>query len=122
LIRTRVHDLATDQPVAEAPVRVPSDGIVLVDGTFLQRPGLDGLWDEVVYVDTDPVVARARARQRDAALFGSPEAVEEMYATRYHPACALYAAAVDPVARATVVLGNDDLAHPELRRLGRVRT
>lgn len=121
-IRTRVHDLATDAPVEDEPTTVPPDAVVLVDGTFLQRPGLDGGWDQVVYVDTDPAVARARARQRDAALFGSPEAVEEMYVTRYHAACALYVAECDPVRRATVVIGNDDLAAPVLRRTGPVRT
>jgi uridine kinase len=121
-IRTRVHDLATDAPVEDEATTVPPDAVVLVDGTFLQRPELDGGWDQVVYVDTDPAVARARARQRDAALFGSPEAVEEMYLTRYHPACALYVAECDPVRRATVVIGNDDVAGPVLRRTGPVRT
>ena len=113
-IRTRVHDLASDAPVQAAPVLVPVDAVVLVDGTFLQRPELDDGWDQVVYVDTDPTVALARARRRDAAQFGSPEAVETMYAIRYHAACALYAAEADPVRRAAVVIGNDDLAHPVL--------
>ena len=40
---------------------------------------------------------------------------------RYHPACALYAAEVDPVRRADVVIGNDDFAAPVLRRLRPVR-
>jgi uridine kinase len=113
-IRTSVHDLVTDQPLDEAPVTVPADAVVLVDGTFLQRPGLDGLWDRVLYVDTDPAVARTRARDRDAVLFGSPEAVEEMYAVRYHPACALYGAECDPVRRADLVIRNDDLDDPVL--------
>jgi uridine kinase len=121
-IRTRVHDLASDAPVDDESTTVPPDAVILVDGTFLQRPELDGGWDQAVYVDTDPAVARARARQRDAALFGSPEAVEEMYLTRYHPACALYIAERDPVRRATVVIGNDDVAGPVLRRTGPVRT
>ena len=41
-----------------------------------------------------------------------------MYALRYHPACALYAAEADPVGRADVVIGNDDVAAPVLRRIG----
>ena len=117
-IRTRVHDLASDEPVHDASALVPVDAVVLVDGTFLQRPELHGGWDQVVYVDTDPAVALARARQRDAALFGSPDAVEQMYALRYHPACALYAAEADPVGRADVVIGNDDVAAPVLRLIG----
>lgn len=100
-IRTRVHDLATDQPIAEEPVSIPPDAVVLVDGTFLQRPELNAHWDQVIYVDADPIVTRSRARERDAALFGSPEVVEEMYVTRYHPACALYLTECDPVRRPT---------------------
>jgi uridine kinase len=115
-IRTQVHDLATDRPLDGAPVTIPPEAVVLVDGTFLQRPELDGSWDQVIYIDTDPVVARARARERDADLFGSPEAVEEMYATRYHPACALYIAECDPVQRADMLVGNDDPQHPVLVR------
>lgn len=118
-IRTRVHDLATDQSIDEPPETVPPEAVVLVDGTFLQRPELAGHWDQVIYVDADPTVARARARQRDAALFGSPEAVEKLYATRYHPACALYIAEVDPVGHADIVIGNDDLDRPKLRRSSR---
>ena len=45
-----------------------------------------------------------------------------MYATRYHPACALYAAECDPQRRASVVIGNDDVARPVLRRPAPVRT
>ena len=118
LIRTRVHDLTTDRPVDEPPIPVSADAVVLVDGTFLQRPELVGGFDQVVYVDTSEAVAQARARVRDAGLFGGPAAVAEIYAARYHPACALYAAEVDPVSRADVVLGNDDLDRPVLRRVG----
>ena len=64
------------------------------------------------------MIVWARARHGDVTMFGSPEAVEEMYATRYHPACALYIAECCPMGRATVVIGNDDLAAPVLRRIG----
>lgn len=118
-VRTAVHDLATDQPVDEPAVRVPANSVVLVDGTFLLRLELRGGFDQVVYVDTGEAVARARAMVRDADLFGGPAAVAEIYAQRYHPACALYAAAADPLRHADVVIGNDHLEHPVLRRIGR---
>ena len=44
-----------------------------------------------------------------------------MYATRYHPACTLYIAEVDPVGHADIVIGNDHVHHPELRRIGPLR-
>ena len=61
------------------------------------------------------MIARARARHGDAAQFGSPEAVEEMYATRYHPACTRYLAECDPFRGADVLIGNGD-PHPVLFR------
>jgi uridine kinase len=117
-IRTRVHDLQSDQPIESEPVLVPAEAVVIVDGTFLQRPELQGLWDLVIYIETNPATARARAAVRDAALFGSAAAVEQIYRMRYHAACALYAEDADPVRRADIVIDNNDLGHPVLRRIG----
>jgi uridine kinase len=117
-IRTRVHDLETDQPIDTQPVTVPAEALVIVDGTFLQRPDLAELWDEVIYIDTSPDAARTRAVERDTVLFGGAPAVKEIYRSRYHPACELYAKEVDPVSRAGIVIDNNDLNRPILRRLG----
>jgi uridine kinase len=117
-IRTRIHDLQSDQRIDTAPVTVPAEGLVIVDGTFLQRAELDGLWDEVIYIDTSPRKARARAAERDGALFGGAAAVEQIYRMRYHAACALYAEDADPIRRAGIVIDNNDLDHPVLRRIG----
>jgi uridine kinase len=96
-IRTRVHDLGSDQRVDEEPVTVPLEAVVILDGTFLQR----------------------RAAERDAALFGGAAAVEEIYRMRYHAACALYATDADPVNRAGILIDNTDVDHPVLRRTAR---
>ena len=118
-IRTRVHDLQSDQPIESEPVLVAAEAFVIVDGTFLQRPELQGLWDQVIYIDADPPrEPGARAAERDAALFGGAAAVEQIYRMRYHAACALYAEDVDPVRRAGIVIDNNDLDHPVLRRIG----
>jgi hypothetical protein len=37
---------------------------------------------------------------------------------RYHAACALYMEESDPVRRASIVIDNNDLDHPVLRRIG----
>ena len=118
-IRTRVHDLGSDQRVDEEPVTVPLEAVVILDGTFLQRRELDGLWDEVIYLDTSPDTARAWAAERDAALFGGAAEVEEIYRMRYHAACALYATDADPVNRAGILIDNPDVDHPVLRRTAR---
>lgn len=116
--RTAILDLASDQPVFEDQVEAPADAVVIVDGSFLQRAELADLWDHRIYVDTSLDVARTRGAHRDTALFGGRARAEELYDARYHAACRLYLAEVDPARRATVVVANDDLAHPSVRTAG----
>ncbi len=71
----------------------------------------------MIYIDTSPRTAQARAAERDGALFGGAAAVEQIYRMRYHPACALYTAEADPVRRAGIVIDNNDLDHPVLWRI-----
>ncbi|MEU9117690.1 hypothetical protein AB0D04_39660 [Streptomyces sp. NPDC048483] len=116
--RSRIIDLAGDQAIDEPPVAAPADAVLVVDGSFLQRHELAGLWDEVVFADTSFLVARQRGTRRDTTLFGSSAQAEHAFDHRYHAACRLYLAEVDPAAHATIVVGNDDLDHPVLRRIG----
>ncbi len=115
--RTRILDLEHDQPVDESADLAP-DAVLVVDGTFLQRPELAALWDEVVFLDTSFAVARERAAGRDAAAFGGVEAARRALDDRYHAACRRYLESWDPASTASVLIGNDDLAAPELRRIG----
>jgi len=116
--REQVPDLAADRRAPSAARTAADEAVVLVDGTFLQRPELAGWWDQVVFVDTAFDLAKARGADRDAALFGGLDAAREAFDQRYHAACRLYVRDVDPAAHATVVLGNDDVARPVLRRIG----
>jgi uridine kinase len=118
----RILDLESDQPIDDEFNQAPEDAVLIVDGSFLQRTELASLWDEVVFVDTSDDVARARGARRDAARFGGQAEAERALDTRYLPACRLYRDEVDPVGRATVVLDNDDLDHPILRRIGGTAT
>ena len=115
--RARYHDLTTDEFVDEEPASAPPDAVVIVDGSFLQRPELAGGWDEVIFLDTSPAVARVRGIERDALAFGGPDEAGRAYDLRYHAAAALYLADVDPVAAASIVIDHDDLAEPRLRRI-----
>lgn len=116
--RSRIIDLATDRPIDEPAAQAAPDAVLVVDGSLLQRPELSGLWDEVVFVDTSPAIARIRGTRRDAAVFDGLAGAEQAYERRYHAACRRYVEAVGPVDRASVVIGNDDLDQPELRRIG----
>lgn len=102
----------------EPPVTAAADAILIVDGSFLQRHELAGLWDEVVFADTSFPVDRRRGTRRDTALFGGSAQAEHAFDHRYHVACRRYLAEVDPAAHATIVVGNDDVDHPVLRRIG----
>ncbi len=114
--RTRIIDLASDQQVDEPTRRAAADAVVIVDGSFMQRPETAGLWDQCAFLDTELSVARRRGIERDAAALGGRAAVEELYDARYHAAARIYLAAVDPRARATIVVDNTDLARPRIKR------
>jgi uridine kinase len=45
LYRTQSFDLENDVPVEQEPQLAPADAILVVDGTFLQRPELRDGWD-----------------------------------------------------------------------------
>jgi hypothetical protein len=89
--------------------------VLVVDGSFLQR---ELTWDEVVFVDTAFDLARDRGSRRDADMFGCVDQAGHAFDVRYHAACRRYLDEVAPATHATVVIGNDDPAYPELRRIG----
>ncbi|MEU7476983.1 gamma-glutamylcyclotransferase [Lentzea sp. NPDC042327] len=113
--RERILDLRADTPVDEPPLTAADDLVLVVDGSFLQR---DLTWDEVVFVDTAFEVAKTRGTRRDAELLGGAAEAAHTFEHRYHAASRRYLAEANPVGRATVVVGNDDVAHPVLRRIG----
>ncbi len=110
--RPRLHDLASDLPVDAAAVEAPSDAVVIVDGTFLQRSELLPHWDHRIYVEVSLELARARGIARDSALLGGRERTAELYDQRYLPAARLYLREVDPKASATQIFHNHDPDHP----------
>ncbi|MGH9007484.1 MAG: gamma-glutamylcyclotransferase [Acidimicrobiales bacterium] len=113
----RVIDLEADLPVEERMVADP-ESILVVDGSFLLRDELAGLWDEVVFVDTGFAEALVRGSRRDAAMFGGVQQAAERYRSRYHEASRIYLESVDPRSAATVVMENNDPDQPVLKRIG----
>lgn len=57
----RFHHMTIDELVRGAADQSDGSAVVVVDGTFLQRPKLSGGWDEVVYLDTRPSLRSAAA-------------------------------------------------------------
>lgn len=111
--RRRWHDLATDTYVDETPASVPSQGVLVVDGVFAQRPELDGVWDLVVYVDASKPVRLSRMAARD----GVPDDADHPDQRRYLDAQGIYLTRCRPHVRADVVLDNTDPAAPRILRI-----
>lgn len=112
--RTAVIDLDTDATVDEAPIEASSDAVLIVDGSFLQRPDLAPHWDRTIFVNTSFALARARGIRRDADAFGSAAKAEQAFDLRYHAAARRYLEAVRPERCASIVFDNDDPTAPAL--------
>lgn len=112
--RRAIFDLAADRPIAAPWLVAPADAIVLADGVFLFRPELDDLWDMRLYVAIDGAETLRRGPARDAGRMGSAAAAARRYAAIYIPAEDHYRDAIDPEARADIVMANRDPAAPRL--------
>jgi uridine kinase len=114
--RTAIIDLAADVPVS-APSQ-PADPrlVLIVDGSFLQRPELDGGWDCAIFLRSSFESARARGAARDADQLGSVAEAERIFTVRYHAAQRRYLAEADPEARADIVVEHDDPQQPSIIR------
>lgn len=121
--RSRVIDLASDAALQDPPSVASERAILVVDGSFLQRPEAAG-WDLTIFLAAGFATAETRGVARDAPAFGSVEAAADMFRVRYHAAQRRYLAEVDPERRAGIVVACDDPTTPVViadRRPGTVR-
>jgi uridine kinase len=102
----RIAGLSLDQPIEQQPLTASPDAILIVDGTFLQRPELRDGWDLTIFLKTSDGIAEQRGMVRDAGLLGGSEAAGRLYAERYSPACDLYERLCAPASIADVVIEN----------------
>ena len=114
MYRTASFDLENDLPIEQEPRQAPADAVLIVDGTFLQRPELREHWDLTIFLKTPAATAEGRAVGRDAVQFGGVDAIRKLYAERYRGAFDLYDGLCAPEDIADVVLTNDDLDRPEI--------
>lgn len=112
---TASFDLDNDQPIEQEPQVASADAILIVDGTFLQRPELRDGWDLAIFVETTEQVSEQRGVDRDAWRLGGADATRELYAVRYKPAFDIYERTCAPTSIADAILDNDDFARPVLK-------
>ena len=110
-----VIDLASDTPVDEPAVQLQQSAVLIVDGTFLQKPEIADLWDTTIFVHTSLDVARRRGVTRDAEALGGTEKADTAFTVRYHAASQMYLDEARPAKHASLVFDNDDLDHPSVR-------
>jgi uridine kinase len=102
-------DLARDAPVEAAWTTAPRDAVLIVDGVFLHRPELRGIWDWSVWLDVPIDVAAQRLALRDGTD-PNPSAPSNR---RYRDGQELYLKDAQPRTRASVIVDNTDLASPQ---------
>jgi uridine kinase len=103
---TEAFDLDRDEPLEREPTRASEDAVLIVDGTFLQRPELNGAWDLVIFLDVPAEEAQRRGVHRDAFALRGIAAASELYERRYGPAFNLYDADCRPADQADIVVDN----------------
>jgi len=106
------HDAFIQVPTEQAP----EHAILLFDGIFLLRPELYQDWDFRIFVQVSFQTAFQRALQRDLPLFGSPQVIEARYRKRYLPAQTNYLDTVHPQQIAEIVVDNNNLKKPGIRK------
>jgi uridine kinase len=114
LVVTRAFDLEADQPDLAEPRRIADDGLLVVDGTFLQRPELAGMWDGIIFLRVSAKEARRRGIACDKAALGGEALAARLYDERYEPAFARYMQECRPEAGADLLIDHEDPASPKL--------
>jgi uridine kinase len=87
-------DVERDAQVEPTWLTGPADAVLIVDGVFLNRPELRGLWNYSVWLDSGDLAPRPEESAREAG------------------ARALYAAESRPRTTATAIIDNSDVEHP----------
>ncbi|MGC5169430.1 uridine kinase [Microbacterium sp. DT81.1] len=101
-------DVARDAQVGSRWVTAPEDAVLVVDGIFLHRPELRGLWDWSVWLEVPLEVTYARMAERD----GSDPDPQAPSNARYVDGQRLYVLEADPRLAASAVIDNTDPSHP----------
>lgn len=100
---TAAFDLAADRAISPVWRTAPADASLVIDGVFVGRPSLRGLWNARVWLEAEPDVVRQRLLARDGETSLSP---------RYAGGQALYLAEANPRARASAIVDVTDPDRP----------
>ncbi len=108
--RTALFDVAADRPVVQEVHTARPGSVLLVDGLFLHRPELRGVWDDSIFLQVEFAVSVPRGAARGPG-YGSPDPHAESN-RRYVEGHRLYFREAQPQAWAGVVVDHNDLHAP----------
>lgn len=66
-------------------IEIPVGSIVIIEGVFLQREELKGVFDDMIYIDVSEEIRWKRVLARDGYI-GDSHQIQEKYENRYFPA------------------------------------
>jgi uridine kinase len=101
-------DLDRDTAVESQWVTGPRDAVLIVDGIFLNRPELRGIWNWSLWLEVPFDVAYARMALRDGC---DPDPLAPSN-RRYYEGQQRYLREARPIAAASAIVDNSDLAYP----------
>ena len=101
-------DVQRDAPIQSRWQTGQADGVLIIDGVFMNRPELSGIWNYSILLEVTWDVAYERLAARD----GRDENPAALSNARYREGQELYFAEADPAAHADAIVDNDDPAHP----------
>lgn len=101
-------DVARDEPLEAQWRTAPRDAVLIVDGVFLHRPELRGIWHWSAWLDVPPAIAYARVALRDGTS-PDPDAAAN---ARSRAGQDRYLAEAAPRRAASAIVDNADLAAP----------
>jgi uridine kinase len=115
--RSAIFDVKTDSARREPMRGASKDAILLFDGVFLFRPGLESFWDYKIFLEVDFLVAIPRACMRASEFLKSPLPVVTRLCKRYMAGNRIYLENVKPQKFANVIIDNNDIAHPRFLKV-----
>jgi uridine kinase len=106
---TAAFDVARDAPIQSEWQTGPQDATLIVDGLFLNRASLRGLWNFSIWLELEPEVAfeRLESMPNPPKLGNRPSQGD-----RYVGAELLYMNDAHPRAAASAIVDNTDADHP----------
>jgi uridine kinase len=114
VFRLASFDLEADVPIDAPAAMAAVNAILVLDGSFLQRPELRPALDLVIFLHVPAAVANARGIARDRRRYAPDTDVAKLYAARYNPAFEMYEAQCWPAEVADIVVDNTDFNAPQL--------